>query len=210
VLPGLRGTWIVVYTPSGDWSFLFRHPHGTWNKISRMIQTLRSPEPGARSPEPGARSPEPGARSPEWADYYRILLRVGRRRGWDPEIAAEAAQRTIVDWFRRGHDVEVPPPPILFRRLRGHAAKALSERIPSLGDRAEEIPESRSMEWVCLREEVQNLLHRLPERERRIVEWHYLEGWSREQILQETGMTSENLRIVLHRAKCRLRAGFRL
>ncbi len=59
-----------------------------------------------------------------------------------------------------------------------------------------------------LREAIAQGLGQLSERDRRILKSFYLEEKSKEEILRDTGMTDENFRVVLCRAKERFRAIF--
>jgi len=57
-----------------------------------------------------------------------------------------------------------------------------------------------------LRQAITHGLEQLAERDRRILRAFYLEEKSKEEILKETGLTDENFRVVLCRAKERFRA----
>ncbi len=57
-----------------------------------------------------------------------------------------------------------------------------------------------------LRQAIARGLEQLSERDRRILRAFYLEEKSKEEILKQTGMTDENFRVVLCRAKERFRA----
>ena len=68
---------------------------------------------------------------------------------------------------------------------------------------ARRIPETDLFE---LREAIAHGLEQLSERDRRVLRGFYLEEKSKEEILKQTGMTDENFRVVLCRAKERFRA----
>jgi RNA polymerase sigma-70 factor (ECF subfamily) len=57
-----------------------------------------------------------------------------------------------------------------------------------------------------LREAIQQGLEQLSERDRRVLRSFYLEENSKDEIMKQTGMTDENFRVVLYRAKERFRA----
>jgi RNA polymerase sigma factor (sigma-70 family) len=57
-----------------------------------------------------------------------------------------------------------------------------------------------------LREAIAQGLEQLSERDRRVLRSFYLEEKSKEEILEQMGMTDENFRVVLCRAKERFRA----
>jgi RNA polymerase sigma-70 factor (ECF subfamily) len=65
------------------------------------------------------------------------------------------------------------------------------------------IPESELFE---LRQAIARGMEQLSERDRRVLRAFYLEEKSKDEILQQTGMTDENFRVVLCRAKERFRA----
>ena len=57
-----------------------------------------------------------------------------------------------------------------------------------------------------LRQAIAQGMEQLSERDRRILRAFYLEEKSKDEILRQTGMTDENFRVVLCRAKERFRA----
>jgi RNA polymerase sigma-70 factor (ECF subfamily) len=65
------------------------------------------------------------------------------------------------------------------------------------------IPEAELFE---LRQAIATGLEQLSERDRRVLRAFYLEEKSKDEILEQTGMTDENFRVVLCRAKERFRA----
>ena len=64
----------------------------------------------------------------------------------------------------------------------------------------------RDAELFELRDIIALALEQLSERDRRVLRSFYLEENSKEQILKESGLTDENFRVVLCRAKERFRA----
>jgi RNA polymerase sigma-70 factor (ECF subfamily) len=86
-------------------------------------------------------------------------------------------------------------------RRRNMRDEPMPEVVPEPPGRA--IPEADLFE---LRQAIAQGLEQLSERDRRILRGFYLEEKSKEEILKETGMTDENLRVVLCRAKERFRA----
>jgi RNA polymerase sigma-70 factor, ECF subfamily len=77
----------------------------------------------------------------------------------------------------------------------------MPEPVPEPTARA--IPESDLFE---LRQAIAYGLDQLSERDRKVLRAFYLEEKSRDEILRQTGMTDENFRVVLFRAKERFRA----
>lgn len=87
----------------------------------------------------------------------------------------------------------------LARRMHVHGQQAKAARV----ERDEEAPEH----GLDRNEEVQNLLRKLPAREREVVRLYYLEGRSYEEISSELHIPVNTIGPVLSRAKKRLRGG---
>jgi RNA polymerase sigma factor (sigma-70 family) len=64
------------------------------------------------------------------------------------------------------------------------------------------LPESDLLE---LRQAIAKGLEQLPERDRHILRAFYLEEKTKEQILKQTGLTDQNFRVILYRAKEKFR-----
>ncbi len=58
-------------------------------------------------------------------------------------------------------------------------------------------------------EQVMQLIGRLPEQQRRVVTLHDVEGWSKEEIHQQTGLTATHIRVLLSRARKAIRQMFK-
>jgi RNA polymerase sigma-70 factor (ECF subfamily) len=86
-------------------------------------------------------------------------------------------------------------------RRRNMRDEPMPELVPEPPGKA--IPESDLFE---LRQAIGRGLEQLSERDRQVLRGFYLEEKSKEEILQQTGMTDENFRVVLCRAKERFRA----
>ena len=85
-------------------------------------------------------------------------------------------------------------------RRRNFRDEPMPEVVPEPPGRS--IPESDLFE---LREAIEQGIGQLSERDRRVLRAFYLEEKSKEEILRQTGMTDENFRVVLCRAKERFR-----
>ena len=57
--------------------------------------------------------------------------------------------------------------------------------------------------------QVMQLIGRLPEQQRRVVTLHDVEGWSKEEIHQQTGLTATHIRVLLSRARKAIRQMFK-
>jgi RNA polymerase sigma-70 factor (ECF subfamily) len=86
-------------------------------------------------------------------------------------------------------------------RRRNMRDEPMPELVPEPPGKA--IPESDLFE---LRQAIGRGLEQLSERDRQVLRGFYLEEKSKEEILKQTGMTDENFRVVLCRAKERFRA----
>jgi len=86
-------------------------------------------------------------------------------------------------------------------RRRNMRDEPMPEVVPEPPGKA--IPEADLFE---LRQAIAQGLEQLSERDRRVLRGFYLEEKSKEEILKQTGMTDENFRVVLCRAKEKFRA----
>lgn len=93
--------------------------------------------------------------------------------------------RNVVSEYRRRNSRDEPMPEVMPEPPRKSIAAA---------------------ELFELRQAVTQGMERLSERDRRVLRAFYLEEKSKDEILRETGMTDENFRVVLCRAKERFRA----
>ena len=84
------------------------------------------------------------------------------------------------------------------RNLRNEQMPEIVPEPPARG-----LPESDALE---LRQAVAHGLDQLSDRDRKVLRAFYLEDKSRAEILRQMGLTDENLRVVLFRAKERFRA----
>jgi RNA polymerase sigma-70 factor (ECF subfamily) len=86
-------------------------------------------------------------------------------------------------------------------RRRNMRDEPMPEVVPE--PPAKSIPEAELFE---LRDAIAQGMEQLSERDRRVLRAFYLEEKSKDEILKQTGMTDENFRVVLCRAKERFRA----
>ena len=90
---------------------------------------------------------------------------------------------------------------ILEYRRRTQRDRPMPDIVPEPPPRT--LPESDLFE---LREAIAEGLAQLPERDRRILRSFYLEEKTKEEILEQTGLTDQNFRVILFRAKEKFRA----
>jgi RNA polymerase sigma-70 factor, ECF subfamily len=86
-------------------------------------------------------------------------------------------------------------------RRRNMRDEPMPEVVPEPPGKS--IPEAELFE---LRQAITQGMEQLSERDRRVLRAFYLEEKSKDEILQQSGMTDENFRVVLCRAKERFRA----
>jgi RNA polymerase sigma-70 factor (ECF subfamily) len=86
-------------------------------------------------------------------------------------------------------------------RRRNMRDEPMPEVVPEPPGKS--IPETELFE---LRQAIAQGMEQLSERDRRVLRAFYLEEKSKDEILKQTGMTDENFRVVLCRAKERFRA----
>jgi RNA polymerase sigma-70 factor (ECF subfamily) len=118
----------------------------------------------------------------------RFLVATGTQKIQNPAAAGAFLNgicRNVISEFRR-------------RNMRN---EPMPEVVPEPPDKG--IAEADLFE---LREAITQGLEQLSERDRRILRSFYLEEKSKEEILEQMGMSDENFRVVLCRAKERFRA----
>ena len=89
---------------------------------------------------------------------------------------------------------------ILEYQRRSHRDDPMPEVVPEPPGKA--LPKTELFE---LREAIARGMEELPDRDRRILRAFYLEETTKEEILEQNGMTDQNFRVVLCRAKERFR-----
>lgn len=67
---------------------------------------------------------------------------------------------------------------------------------------------STQIEAVDEADQVVRLINRLPEKERRVIRLHAVEGHSYDEMEQETGLSQSNLRVIVMRTKNKLKEQF--
>jgi RNA polymerase sigma-70 factor, ECF subfamily len=118
----------------------------------------------------------------------RFMLAARAEKIHNPEAAGAFLNgicRNVVSEYRRRNMRDEPMP----------------EVVPEPPGKS--IPDSELFE---LRQAITAGMEQLSERDRRVLRAFYLEEKSKEEILKQTGMTDENFRVVLCRAKERFRA----
>jgi RNA polymerase sigma factor (sigma-70 family) len=93
-------------------------------------------------------------------------------------------------------------------RLYPHALVHLScphpHRLPSHRDRRSGDTKRSLEEWLSMKLEVEELLSRLPHRERRAVTLYYFEGYAQREAARTLGVSQPRLAAILAKARRRL------
>ena len=139
-----------------------------------------------------------------WATAYRILQ--------DHDEAADCHQEVFVDAIRRATSEAIENWPAFLRWLT--VRRALDrlrrlQRVPAetseVTNVAVEISPDREAEWIELLEFVRNELTRLPEQQAEVFWLHCVEEHSLTDVAQQLGLSAGNARVLLHRARAKLR-----
>jgi RNA polymerase sigma-70 factor (ECF subfamily) len=125
---------------------------------------------------------------------FRILVNRAQTRG--------ARERRLVPFsalVASDHEPAVDPERFL---PPGHPVAGYWTTIPN---RFFELPEDRLLaaEATAL---IADAIAGLPDRQRRVIELRDVEGWESEEVCDSLGLTAENQRVLLHRARSRVRA----
>lgn len=126
---------------------------------------------------------------------FRILVNRAQTRG--------ARERRIVPFSALGPDGEDGPTVDPDRFLApGHPVAGYWSLTPN---RFFELPEERLLaaEVTAL---IADTIAGLPERQRRVIELRDVEGWDAEEVCASLELTAANQRVLLHRARCAVRA----
>lgn len=125
---------------------------------------------------------------------FRILVNRAQTRG-----AREKRMVPFSALAPQEHDPTVDPERFL---PPGHPVAGYWSTIPN---RFFELPEDRLLaaESTAL---IAEAIAGLPDRQRQVIELRDVEGWESEEVCDCLGLTAENQRVLLHRARSRVRA----
>lgn len=125
----------------------------------------------------------------------------------------DVVQETIARYLTASKDEKLRNPDAVGAFLNGICRNVISEyRRRSMRDEPmpEVVPEPpgksiAESDLFELRQAIARGMEQLPDRDRRILRAFYLEEKTKEEILRQTGMTDQNFRVVLFRAKEKFR-----
>jgi RNA polymerase sigma-70 factor (ECF subfamily) len=144
----------------------------------------------------------------------RVRFKVSYDVGFFCPDVDDIVQETLMRFMQAWRDEKIQNQAAVGAFLNGICRNVVSEyRRRNMRDEpmpdvvpeppGKSIPESELFE---LRQAIARGMEQLSERDRRVLRAFYLEEKSKDEILQQTGMTDENFRVVLCRAKERFRA----
>jgi RNA polymerase sigma-70 factor, ECF subfamily len=144
----------------------------------------------------------------------RLRLKVGYEVGFYCPDVDDIVQETMVRFMLATQAEKIQNPAAAGAFLNGVCRNVISEyRRRNMRDEPmpEVVPEPTGngipdSDLFELRQAIAEGLQQLSERDRRVLRGFYLEEKSKEEILGQTGLSDENFRVVLCRAKERFRA----
>lgn len=144
----------------------------------------------------------------------RLRLKVRYDVGFYCPDVDDIVQETLARYLTATQELKIQNPEAVGAFLNGVCRNVISEyRRRNLRDEPmpEVVPEPPrngigDADLFELRQAIAQGLEGLSERDRRVLRSFYLEEKSKEEILLETGLTDDNFRVVLCRAKERFRA----
>ncbi|HEX5227681.1 MAG TPA: sigma-70 family RNA polymerase sigma factor [Bryobacteraceae bacterium] len=154
-------------------------------------------------------------------DYFeqlraRLRFKVAYDVGFACPDIEDIVQEALARLMTAARDDKILNPAAIGAFLNGICRNVISEyrrRNMREDPMPEVVPEPpdrgiRDADLLELREAIDHGLAQLSERDRRVLRAFYLEEKSKEEILNDSGMSDENFRVVLCRAKERFRAIF--
>jgi RNA polymerase sigma-70 factor (ECF subfamily) len=144
----------------------------------------------------------------------RVRFKVRFEVGFYCPDVDDIVQETLARFMLAARTEKIQNPAAMGAFLNGICRNVISEyRRRNMRDEPmpEIVPEPPSpgigdADLFDLRQAIAQGLEQLSERDRRVLRGFYLEEKSKEEILKQTGMSDENFRVVLCRAKERFRA----
>jgi RNA polymerase sigma-70 factor (ECF subfamily) len=144
----------------------------------------------------------------------RVRFKVSYEVGFFCPDVDDMVQEAMMRFMVAAREEKIQNPAALGAFLNGICRNVVSEyRRRNMRDEpmpevvpeppGKSIPETELFE---LRQAIAQGMQQLSERDRRVLRAFYLEEKSKDEILKQTGMTDENFRVVLCRAKERFRA----
>ncbi len=144
----------------------------------------------------------------------KLRFHVGYNVGFFCPDAEDIVQEALMRFMLAVREDRIQNPEAVGAFLNGICRNVISEyRRKNMRDEPmPEVvpePEGRSLpdaELLELRQAIQQGMQQLSDRDRRVLGAFYLEEKSKDEILEQTGLSDQNFRVILFRAKERFRA----
>lgn len=149
--------------------------------------------------------------------HYGLLLGVARRYAPAPDLVHDILQQAFVDFvddaLKGKRDFSRDVSPLLYQIVKNRALKHWAERRQSTPETLQRIAERLSandseentQRWQDEVRYIQECLQLLPEPSRRLIERHYREGLSMEEMAQREERKPGTIRQTIFRIRLRLR-----
>ena len=143
-------------------------------------------------------------------EAFRHIVRAHQDRVWNialsvvksPDLAQDVVQNAFVNAFLKlsSFSGAVPFEAWLYRIVVNAALQELRKHPPVSDDSTEELP--AELEPVHDESErIRHILNRMKPNEALVLQLHYLDGFSVQEITLITGWTESNAKVILHRAR---------
>ncbi len=146
--------------------------------------------------------------------FYKVLYRVAYHLTGNPMDAEDLLQDTFYRlWTKRDSLAETAQNEAylitLMRNLHRDKYRLLQLETIQLDEDMDSPPDDRSLERMVENQDELQLLKRLiehlPDKEREVMTKHLMEEKTYEEIESETGLTQGYIRLIVHRAKAKLK-----
>lgn len=141
------------------------------------------------------------------SDYPRVVAALGFAWG-DRERAEDAVQEALAAACESRHEIGHLPKWVTttaLNQLRAQHRRFSAERRALDRVERQPAPSNATAHGILERDEVLELLSRLPRRQREVVALHYLLDMSVREVAEATGVTEGTVKTQLHRARAALR-----
>ena len=149
--------------------------------------------------------------------FHKLLYRVAFHLTGNVQDAEDLLQDTYLKLWQKRNDLrdEAVTQAYLVTLMRNLLRdQQRLKRIDSSAELKDELspPDERSLEGqIAAKDEaskMESLISQLPERDERIIRMHLVEERSYDEIVQDTGLTQGNIRIIVMRTKQKLKQQF--
>jgi RNA polymerase sigma factor (sigma-70 family) len=150
---------------------------------------------------------DPNSTEEQFSRFYRaditLLVRFLVRQGARAALAADLAQDAMIEAYRKWTAIEQPGAwvrSVASRGLARHIARLPEEAADPLPDGHPLVPAPQELAQWESEQELLRLLAPLPTRQRQVLAW-YTDGYTITEIARELGLTEDNVRANLYKAR---------